>query len=482
MRTTAEAEFLEQARWHFLPGEEGRLGAFYRELLANEFRAPAELEELLNWRLAAVVGRAAAMVPFYAECFARLGLAPADVSAIGDLPRLPVLTKSELLLQGTNMLAKSLPAGESIYGWFSSSGTTGKPAKVLYTVGANLMFTLLAQRQYRWYRFDPMARFASIRLSSQLPLRTDRSLLPNGETLEMNRWRYAGTVFHTGPYLCFNVENPVEEQLRWIEDCKPDYLQSYSESLEHLALACEGNWRGTSVQKLTAISEQLTPSMKALIEATLGAPVVQSYGLNEAGLVAVRCEAGSYHWHVEHCVVEVVDAQGRPCRGGEVGRLLVTTLSNPAMPLLRYDTGDMAETVVGPCPCGRTLPAFGNITGRYSRIAWLPEGSLQMAGVLRGALESIPSEFCRPLRQFQIHQFRDGSFELRVVAVSPLRQEFEAHLRAAWATLPGADAAPLRIIRVDSIPRGPGGKFQDFSSDFMPAMDTGEQAESPSSV
>src|SRR5262245_47593027 len=109
--------------------------------------------------------------------------------------------------------------------------------------------------------------------------------------------------------------------------------------------------------------------MRRHIEATIGAPVEQGYGLNEIGVVATRCSAGRYHVHIDHCHVEILDDDGEPCPPGESGRLIVTGVRNLAMPLIRYDTGDIATSVPGPCSCGLTLPAFGDLVGRYSRIA-----------------------------------------------------------------------------------------------------------------
>jgi phenylacetate-CoA ligase len=60
---------------------------------------------------------------------------------------------------------------------------------------------------------------------------------------------------------------------------------------------------------------------------------------------------------------EILDDADRPCAPGEVGRVVVSTLHNYAMPLFRYDLGDLAE-VGPPCECGRTLPVLNRIVGR----------------------------------------------------------------------------------------------------------------------
>lgn len=97
--------------------------------------------------------------------------------------------------------------------------------------------------------------------------------------------------------------------------------------------------------------------------------------LNEIRIVAHRCEARRYHVNAEHCVVEIVDEDSQPCMVGRTGKLLVTGSSNFAMPLVRYNTGDLAEAVGGPCACGRTLPSIGQIVSRYRPFRYTPKGT-----------------------------------------------------------------------------------------------------------
>src|SRR6185295_6418689 len=161
------------------------------------------------------------------------------------------------------------------------------------------------------------------------------------------------------------------------------------------------------------VSEGLTAETRRYLEGVYGAPVQQGYGLNEIGLVSALCEAGRHHVHRENCIVEIVDEAGIPVASGAQGRLLITGLLNAAMPLLRYDTGDLVTALDGPCPCGRTLPTHGEIHGRLSRISALPQGTLSVVAALRTALQQMPANLTRNLRRYQFHQFRDGRFEVR---------------------------------------------------------------------
>jgi phenylacetate-CoA ligase len=211
--------------------------------------------------------------------------------------------------------------------------------------------------------------------------------------------------------------------------------------------------------------------MRRRVESGFGVRVRQNYGLNEIGPVAPECEAGRFHIHTEHCWVEIVDDAGHAVAPGETGRLLVTSLNNAAMPLLRYDTGDLATAVSGDCRCGRSLPSFGGIVGRYSRIAFLPEGTLTLVGMLRETIETMPAAAMNGVRQFQIHQNRDRSFVLRVISNLALPDLFRQSVMQRWNADARALNPALDIVRVDALARAPGSKFQVFTSDFMPAPD-----------
>lgn len=467
MTARLSVERAEQRRWRLRPRFAGTTA--FDTLLENEFLPPEVQCRSRDEALRNLVGFAAAQVPYYADLLLGAGVDARDIRGAADLPSLPSLSRNTVHENSARLQAKALPPGHLAAGSTQSSGTTGRPTSILHTVQSRGMFALLKQREMRWFRFDPQGIFASIRIASQLPRCADGMPLQDGETCCLPSWPLVGDYFETGPFFGYGITNPLNSQREWLERHRPQYLLSYSESLEHLAFACQQCRPPDSLRGLHAISEQLTPDMRLRIERTFGVPISQNYGLNEVGIVASRCpEGGRYHVHAEHCLVEIVDECGGPCRGGQVGRMLVTGLTNFAMPLVRYDTDDLAEAVDGPCRCGRTLPSFGEVVGRYSRIAFLPEGTLGHVAAVREALAQMPPEFSRDLRQFQVHQYRDLSFEMRVVTVNALPSGFTERIQQAWRAAVSPHHISLRITNVDRIPRSEGGKFQDFTSDFMP--------------
>lgn len=105
--------------------------------------------------------------------------------------------------------------------------------------------------------------------------------------------------------------------------------------------------------------------------------VFTHYGHTEFGYgCAVDC---NYHdgLHLRDAdnIFEIINpATNKPAKSGEIGEITVTTLSNEAMPLIRYRTGNYARILTAPCKCGSSLHRLGNIEGRLSDSFVLPGG------------------------------------------------------------------------------------------------------------
>jgi phenylacetate-CoA ligase len=467
--TTLADERNEQRQWTARLRRPTRL---YDVLLENEFDDPEKSNARTARTLGTLLRFASQHVAYYREMFRRTGVDPAAPVPASVLPALPILTKLDLRDHVSSLIADGVVPGERGTCWAQSSGTTARPTKVLHSARSLGAFRHLKQREYRWFRLDPSGTFAWLRLPNQLPRRPDGEKLGTGETLRFDNWPNMQN-FHTGPFVAVNVMTPPEDIFVWLNRESPNYLMTYAQALEKFAFAAEGAFAAKSLKGLISISEQLTPAMRIRVERSFGVPVHQNYGLNEIGLVAIRCEAGRYHVHTEHCVVEIVDEQGLPCAPGETGRVIVTALNNLAMPLLRYDTGDLAIAAGGQCSCNCTLPSFGEIVGRYARVAYLPPGTIGPVLALREAIETLPAHLTRDFREFQIHQFADRTIELRIVARAPMPEEFYALIRSAWAKATEGARSELTFRRVEELSRLPGGKFEVFTSDLMPARDNG---------
>jgi phenylacetate-CoA ligase len=110
-------------------------------------------------------------------------------------------------------------------------------------------------------------------------------------------------------------------------------------------------------------AEVLTDAQRMAITEGFGVPVQNEYGCGEVGPIAYQCPEGSLHLLPTNQLVEIVRPDGEPAGMGETGAVLITDLTNHAMPLIRYRVGDNAA-FGGPCPCGRPFPTILQVFGR----------------------------------------------------------------------------------------------------------------------
>jgi phenylacetate-CoA ligase len=113
-------------------------------------------------------------------------------------------------------------------------------------------------------------------------------------------------------------------------------------------------------------AEAWTAEMRVELEQLLGVTATNIYGLTEiiGPGVAQECAEAKAGLHVfeDHFLPEIIDSStGHPVPDGQLGELVLTTLTRDAMPVLRYRTGDITRINRKPCSCGRT----------HARIDWL---------------------------------------------------------------------------------------------------------------
>ena len=179
------------------------------------------------------------------------------------------------------------------------------------------------------------------------------------------------------------------------------------------------------------------------------------YSTEETGCIAFECaEHGRLHVQAEDVLVDVLDDAGRPCAAGAVGQVVVTPLHNFAMPLIRYAVGDLAEVGEG-CACGRGLAVLRRVIGRIRGMVRLPDGA-QFYLNYQYMLEGFGSVI-----QFQIVRRAEEELEMKLVASRELSEGQAEELRRRVRERFKYPFA-VTVTYVDEIPRGPGGKFQDY--------------------
>jgi phenylacetate-CoA ligase len=420
------------------------------QLEHTQWLAGDELRRLQRIQLMRLLRHAVECVPYYT---ALLGprFSQKGAGLIDDWEQLPILMKANIQLSADELVSNPLPEEHGPVGTNFTSGSTGTPVSTRSTTVNRLLGNALILRQHVWYRHDLRGKLCAIRFLRDNPLSDNLGVLDNWGAATFG-------VVNTGAAAVLDIRRPVEEQAEWLEAHDPDYLLTYPSNV--LALVERFRDTGRSLESLKEVrtfGELLEPKVRLAVRDQWGVGVTDVYSSQEVGIIALQCpQHEHYHVQSEGMLVEVVDDDNRACHIGETGRVLVTPLHNFAMPLIRYEIGDFAE-VGAECPCGRGLPVLTKILGRQRGMALMPNGDRRWPSL------EIPKDAgpALPIKQFQLVQKSLWDAELFLVVWSPLSPDQEVMART-WAQMALGFAIGVTIKYVDSIPRGPTGKYEDF--------------------
>lgn len=309
-------------------------------------------------------------IPFYRERI------PNSLS--GDpgvlLRSIPVLTKGEARAAGESILNRSRVRKRHYVG--HTSGSTGTPFTFRLTIDALRMRFGLRDGFSSLHGCD--FREMNLRLGGRLFVSADRDRPPFWvRDRAANQLLFS--VYHLG-------EKNMPEFVKALERYKPRFVTGYPSAVHILAQGCRllgSSYRPTAV--LTD-SETVLDYQREEVRRAWDCEIHDYYGM-EVGWVAGQCSLGKYHLSPLTSVVELLDEQGDPVPPGKLGELVVTDLTNPLMPLIRYRTGDMGVWAPDTCSCGWHTPALERIEGRRDDVVILPDGRRigRLDHVLKGA-------------------------------------------------------------------------------------------------
>jgi phenylacetate-CoA ligase len=265
--------------------------------------------------------------------------------------------------------------------------------------------------------------------------------------------------YRSGPCAILHTSSTTAEQAEWLVRQDPDYLlTTATRALELARLFRRTGLKLNRLREVRTYGEALADDLRAQCRETWDVQVVDMYSSAEVGYMALQCPLHEhYHVQSENVLLEVLDEQGRPCREGETGRVVVSALHNFATPLIRYEVGDYAEAG-GACPCGRGLPVLKRILGRVRNMLRMPDGNTRWPNFM---LAKVHGDL--PLAQIQIVQTALDALELRAVPEQRFSAQDEARLLEYIRDWAGPQfKVSVRIVA--AIPRSQSGKFEEFMS------------------
>jgi phenylacetate-CoA ligase len=206
-----------------------------------------------------------------------------------------------------------------------------------------------------------------------------------------------------------------------------------------------------SLRAVVTMGEPLREEARQVMETTFGCPAYSRYTTEEFGVLAQECpRAQQHHLNQASLVFEVLDQEhDRPVAPGQLGRVVVTDLWSQAMPLIRYELGDLA-VMEEQCACGWQGPIFTRIEGRVIETIYDAAGNQLSPFAINSRVQDLDNVI-----QLQFVQHAPGRYTMRLHALPAFDQE--ELMRERLLGVVGSEAQ-LAVDYVDEIPPLSSGK------------------------
>ncbi|OGL39046.1 MAG: hypothetical protein A3C43_06020 [Candidatus Schekmanbacteria bacterium RIFCSPHIGHO2_02_FULL_38_11] len=401
----------------------------FQFLLDNQYKSREEIEKIQWKKIKKLLIHSYENVPLYKEKWNRAKIKPEDIQKPSDMLILPITTKNELKENFPDKcLAKNI--AKKNCSLVQSSGTTGKPLAIYIDfAGYNLQYADLLYSYYLdgWQLGDKIAtvrnkahgdykgKFAKDGLNSE-PYSLIRDIV---------------YLFCHRKILLSPVENGT-----FIEEVK---LKSITEKLlNHKPQLLEGNpvyWEilanyflkeNISINGIRAIEVDETPvtnKIREKLKKAFKANVFDCYGSHELGIVSHECEThqGNHILPFSNYVEFIKD--NKPAKSGELANLVVTSLTNYATPLIRYDTGDLARKIENNCSCKRKFSLMSHVEGRSDDAIYV-DGKLYTTFFFLDYFQSI-----KEISFFQLLKSQNDIYILNLVKNSDIPESIEQKIK-----------------------------------------------------
>lgn len=439
-----------------------RYGSYYAAAMAQLSRTQYEPNErLFVWQIGKLrefLFVAQQHSSFWREQFRGCGFDPQALDK-RDISMLPLLTKDTLREEMPRILVDDL--SRRAVRWAHTSGTTGKALQFPLSMEAFQREYAFRTLHYLWGGVD-LRRRDRIALCAGHPVAHHAQTKPPFWTYDaVNRWLLMSSYHLSERNIRFYVEKLVEYQ--------PVMVAGYPSSVYLLALGVDRFAPGqVRPRAIYCASETFFDFQRKAVERAFGCKAFMWYGNSEMAANIAECEEGRKHLKLEHSFVEVLNERNEPAQPGEEGRLVCTAFYNEAMPLIRYDIGDVVTlSDESRCPCGRSGILVERVVGRREDYVVTPDGRFV------GRLDHLFKDAIH-VREAQIQQDNPEEVLLRLVPTEDYNETDERAILDEARVRLGPEIR-IRFEYVEALPRTANGKTRFIISNVGVQRFLGEE-------
>ncbi len=394
-------------------------------------------------RLRNVVAHAYDSCLYYRQVFDELHLKPSDIRTSEDLKKLPILEKSTIRKKYADIRASNWPDKRKIRVF--TGGTTGTALKLISDRTTHTWQWAVWWRHKRRFKLDISDSFIEFAGRPVIPLRKNKPPI----------WRRNYPMHQTYVSIHHMNRPNMAALYNYLLKRNVTYFAGYPSGLYLFATyLLDNGLRLKNPPKMTVTgSETLLPHQRTVIEQAFESRVTDQYGASENCGNISECEYHSYHVDMEFGIIEFLPLPGMP---DNVRRIVCTGLTNPAMPLIRYNIGDIATISNATCACGRQAPLVEKIDGRIESYIITPDG--RYLGRLDFLFKNTDA-----IEEAQLFQDKLDHVSVRIVRTPHYGTKHEMELINDLRRYLG-DQMEITLEYLNEIPRDPNGKFRQIVS------------------
>lgn len=399
-----------------------------------------ELKEIQAKRYSIFINSIILQSEFYKKLYENISY----VDDISNINSLPIVSKEILRKNINSVIIKTNEKLEVS----KTGGTTGKSLEVKFSK---------INMQERFAMLDDFRSRFGYELGKKTAWFSGKNLLTNSDVQKDRFWktdlyhnvRYYSTFHIKDDYLKYYVENLI--------DFQPEYMVGFPSSILEIAkygIKHHYDFPKDTIKAIFPTAETITPDLREIIESFFKTKMYNQYASSEGAPFILECENGNLHLELQSGVFEVLDDKGNEA---ESGRLIITSFTTEATPLVRYDIGDsvVLEDINVRCDCGNNNPLVKEILGRIDDYIYSPENGKINLGNVSNTLKDT-----KGIVRFQVIQ--DDLDILSIITVvddNIYNSITEAKFLQNWRDRVG-DKMTIKFKKVQEIPVEKSGKYR----------------------